>query len=189
MTGGRFARISRAEALGHGGQTHEARVALCSLAQDTTEILWARVESVHALDRLGLKDDAVRIAHAMRVESPAEDEEDEEDEQTIQLEIAELLAQLGEGPTFILATLRHGFDDGGRTLDRALKTLGTLGYLDEILSLARDLAVSMTVRFDATETLIRFGRSEEAVAILQGWANPTAEVKNTAWLVPSARSR
>ena len=110
MTGGRFARISRAEAFGHEGQTHEARAALCSLAQDTTEILWARVESVHALARLGLKDDAVRIAHAMRVESPAEDEEDE---QTIQLEIAELLAQLGEGPTFILATLRHGFDDGG----------------------------------------------------------------------------
>ena len=176
MTGGRFARISRAEAFGHEGQTHEARAALCSLAQDTTEILWARVESVQALARLGLKDDAVRIAHAMRAESPAEDEEDDQT-----LEIAELLAQLGEGPTFLLAILRRGFDGRGRTLDSALKTLGSLGHLDELLSLARDLDVSITARFGATETLIRFGRSEEAVAILQGWANPTAEVKNTAW--------
>jgi len=175
MTGGRFARISRAEALEHGGQIHEARAALCSLAQDTSEIWWARLESVNALVRLGLKDDAVHISHAMLAELPVEGKQD------TQIEIAEILARLGEGPALILAILRHKTVGRGRNLASAFKTLGMLGYLDELLSLARDLDVGLNIRFGATSALIRFGRSEEAEDILQGWANPTAEVKNTPW--------
>ena len=81
-----FARISRAETLWHEGQTTEARAALCSLAQDMTAKWWARLESLHVLARLVLKDNAVCSSQAMLAELPAEGK------QNIQLEIAELLA-------------------------------------------------------------------------------------------------
>ncbi len=93
-----FAWISRAETLWHEGQTTEARAALCSLAQDMTAKWWARLESLHVLARLVLKDDAVCSTQAMLAELPAEGKQNiqleipAEGKQNIQLEIAELLA-------------------------------------------------------------------------------------------------
>ena len=82
-----FARISRAETPWHEGQTTEARAALCSLAQDMRPQNGGHaLESLHALARLVLKDNAVCSSQAMLAELPAEGK------QNIQLEIAELLA-------------------------------------------------------------------------------------------------
>jgi hypothetical protein len=96
------------------------------------------------------------------------------DEQKIRLEIAQLLAGLGQA-ALLLAMVREPYPVRIRS---ALETLATLGYLEEIASLTRDLTVAPELRITAASVLIRFGRIEEGKAVLLRLANPTNETKN-----------
>jgi thioredoxin-like negative regulator of GroEL len=167
-----YAQITHVETLWHEGQMHQAPAALSSIALNTSVKWWARPESLQALVRCGLKDDAIAISRAMFGELPAGDEP------KIRLEIAQLLAGLGqarEASALILAIVRG--PSSVRTTS-ALETLATLGCLEEIASLTRDLNVDPGLRIKAASVMIRFGRIEEGKAMLLGLANPTNEIKN-----------
>ena len=166
-----YPQILQAETLWQEGQKQQACAALMSIALNTSAIWWARLESLQVLARLGLKDEALSIAQTMLGELSAGDKE------KTRLEIAQLLAGLGhtkEASDLVLAIVR-----GPSSINGALEALATLGGLEEIVSLTRDVSVDPFRRITAASVLIRFGRLEEGKAVLLELANPTADRKNS----------
>jgi len=169
MTERMYPQIIHAETLWQGGQRHQACAALSSIALNTSGMWWARLESLQVLARLGLANEAISIARTMLGELSTGHKEEK-----TRLEIAQLLAGLGEtreASALMLAIVRGSYPIRG-----ALEALATVGGLEEIASLSRDLSVDPDLRIRAASVLIRFGRLEEGKAILLELANPTADM-------------
>src|ERR1041384_3244362 len=159
-----YPQILQAETLWQEGQKHQACAALSSIGLNRSAIWWARMACLQVLARLGLKDEAISIAWTMLGELSADRAE------KIRLEIAHLLAECGlarEVSVLLLAWVREPLNIRG-----ALVPLAELGFVEEIVSLTRELNEDPGFRFAAAHVLIRFGRQEEGKAILLEFVNP-----------------
>jgi len=154
-------REAIAEILSKLGQIDEAVSVLLELAQDQNVADWLRYKAAAKLNELGETDRTIPVLLALA--------EDETVDPTVRSKAAVALSELGrvdEAVRTLLQLARDEKIDYSECSDVA-NTLSKLGRLDDLLVLAWDINVDVTLRRAVVAALKELGRDDDLLALAQ----------------------